>query len=56
MKWLLSRLSEPSTMAGVSGLFAALSGMIYGGVPLSVGIPGAVGAALAVVVKERSNG
>lgn len=52
MKWFLQRLAEPSSLAGLSGLFSSVAGMLYGGIPLSAGIPAAIGSALAFAVKE----
>ena len=53
LRWLLKRLGEPSTMAGVSALAQAAYGALYMGVPLSVAIPAGVAGLLGVVLRER---
>lgn len=52
MKWLISRLREPSTWAGFAGLIPAFVAMLGGGVsPEAIG--GAVAGVAAVLMKEK---
>lgn len=52
MKWILKRLSEPSTMAGISATAQAVYATLYAGMPLSVAIPVALTGLMAVLKSD----
>lgn len=52
MKWLISRLSEPSTWAGFAGLIPSAAALFVSGVtPAAIG--GLVSGIAAVLMKEK---
>lgn len=56
MKWLLNRLSEPSTWAAVGTIVTTVTGALYHGVPASAAIATAIPAVLGVVIPEAKHG
>lgn len=55
MKWIIQRLAQPSSMAGIAVLFQMLDQLLYGGASFSLDVVSLVGAVGAMVKSEGGN-